>query len=69
MRYFLDTNILVFILSNQKDEIDREVANLYNSTQSASAFMYLLWGEFYKLLPDSDLNRETPQGAGTYMSQ
>jgi len=28
MRYYLDTNILVFILSNQKDEIDRDVTTL-----------------------------------------
>ena len=28
MRYYLDTNILVFILSNQKDEIDRDAINL-----------------------------------------
>ena len=40
----------------------------YNSTQLASAFMYLLWGEYNKLLPDSDLSQETMQGAGTYMS-
>ena len=38
----------------------------YNSTQLSSAFMYLLWGEYNKLLPDSDLSKETPQGAGTY---
>jgi len=40
----------------------------YNSTQLASALMYLLWGEYHKLLPDSDLSSETPQGAGTYIS-
>jgi len=40
----------------------------YNSTQLASAFMYLLWGEYNKLLPDSDLSQEAPKGAGTYMS-
>jgi len=38
----------------------------YNSTQLASAFMYLLWGEYNRLLPDSDLSKETLQGAGTY---
>jgi hypothetical protein len=38
----------------------------YNSTQLASALMYLLWGEYNKLLPDSDLSQETPRGAGTY---
>lgn len=40
----------------------------YNSTQIASALMYLLWGEYSKLLPDSDQGRETPQGSGTYIS-
>ena len=40
----------------------------YNSTQLASAFMYLLWVEYNKLLPDSDLSQETLQGAGTYMA-
>ncbi|OAV67612.1 hypothetical protein Barb6_02283 [Bacteroidales bacterium Barb6] len=28
MRYYLDTNLLVFILSNQKDCISREVADI-----------------------------------------
>ncbi|GHT60502.1 hypothetical protein FACS189451_00670 [Bacteroidia bacterium] len=40
----------------------------YNSTQLASAFMYLLWGEYGKLLPDSDQSQEAPRGAGTYMA-
>ena len=40
----------------------------YNSTQLASALMYLLWGEYRKLLPDSDQSGQTPQGAGTYMA-
>jgi hypothetical protein len=40
----------------------------YNSTQLASAFMYLLWGEYGKLLPDSDQGQNTPQGAGTYLA-
>jgi hypothetical protein len=38
----------------------------FNSTQLASALMYLLWGEYSKLLPDSDLNSNEVQGAGTY---
>ena len=38
----------------------------YNSTQLASAFMYLLWGEYHKLLPDSDQGESVPRGAGTY---
>lgn len=39
----------------------------YNSTQIATALLYLLWGEYSKYLPDSDKNQETPQGAGTYI--
>jgi PIN domain nuclease of toxin-antitoxin system len=35
MRYYLDTNILVFILSNQKDEIDREVTNLLDDCSNS----------------------------------
>ena len=34
----------------------------YNSTQLASALMYLLWGEYNKLLPDFDLSQEAPKG-------
>ena len=40
----------------------------YNSTQLVSALMYLLWGEYNRLLPESDLNQEMPKGAGTYMA-
>lgn len=39
-----------------------------NSTQIASAFMYLLWGEYSKYLPDTDQGMNFPQGAGTYTS-
>jgi hypothetical protein len=39
----------------------------YNSTQLASSLMYLLWGEYSPLLPESDLNQQMPKGAGTYM--
>jgi hypothetical protein len=38
----------------------------FNSTQLASAAMYLFWGEYHHLLPLSDLNPDTPRGAGTY---
>lgn len=38
-----------------------------NSTQIASALMYLLWGEYHQLLPDSDQTDATPIGTGTYM--
>ncbi len=40
----------------------------YNSTQIASAFMYLIWGEYHKLLPDSDQITVEMRGAGTYSS-
>ncbi|MDR1339564.1 MAG: hypothetical protein LBK58_05895 [Prevotellaceae bacterium] len=40
----------------------------YNSTRLASAFMYLLWGEYSKLLPDTDQGFNMLQGAGTYTS-
>ncbi|MEA4975716.1 MAG: hypothetical protein VB046_08280 [Paludibacter sp.] len=40
----------------------------YNSTQLASAVMYLLWGEFSKLLPDTDQGKISQQGSGTYTS-
>ena len=39
-----------------------------NSIQIASAFMYLLWGEYSKYLPDTDQGMNFPQGAGTYTS-
>ena len=38
----------------------------FYSTQIASALMYLLWGEFSRLLPDSDRRTVTVMGAGTY---
>ncbi|GHV11750.1 hypothetical protein FACS1894162_7370 [Bacteroidia bacterium] len=38
----------------------------YNSTQLATALMYLLYGKYSNLLPDSDQNEVMPQGAGTY---
>jgi len=40
---------------------------VHNSTQIATALLYLLWGEYSKFLPDSDKNQDTPQGAGTYL--
>jgi hypothetical protein len=42
---------------------------IYNFTQFSSALVYLLWGEYHKLLPDSDQGQEVPQGADTYSSQ
>ncbi|MCL1942553.1 MAG: hypothetical protein FWF54_03265 [Candidatus Azobacteroides sp.] len=42
---------------------------IYNSTQIATALLYLLWGEFHKLLPDSDQDTVVPQGAGTYSAR
>ncbi len=40
----------------------------YNSTQIATAFMYLLWGEYSKFLPESDQGKRVVKGSGTYMS-
>lgn len=49
--------------SSEREEYETQV---YYSTQIASAFMYLLWGEFNRLLPDSDRRKPTYKGAGTY---
>ncbi len=38
----------------------------FYSTQISSALMYLLYGEYKKLLPNSDHNSIMPIGAGTY---
>jgi hypothetical protein len=38
----------------------------FNSTQLASALLYLLWGEYHHLLPPSDLNPNAFHGEGTY---
>ncbi len=38
----------------------------FYSTQLSSALMYLLWGEFNYLLPNSERGKATPAGAGTY---
>jgi hypothetical protein len=38
----------------------------FNSTQLASALMYLLWGEYSGLLPSSDQNTPAFYGEGTY---
>jgi hypothetical protein len=57
-----------------KTELDKTSERLpfdeqaYNSTQIASAAMYLLWGEFHKLMPDSDQISIEMRGAGTYTS-
>ena len=40
----------------------------FNSTQIASAAMYLFWGEYHKLLPDSDHAETEMRGSGTYIS-
>ena len=40
----------------------------YNSTQLASALMYLLWGEYHALLPDSDQTEPALTGYGVYRS-
>lgn len=38
----------------------------YYSTQISSALMYLIWGEFSYLLPDSERKQTKAMGAGTY---
>jgi len=38
----------------------------YYSTQLSSALLYLLWGEFSNLLPDSERKQISPMGAGNY---
>jgi hypothetical protein len=38
----------------------------YNSTQLASASMYLFWGEYHKFFPESDQTGTVPKGSGTY---
>ncbi|MDR0829742.1 MAG: hypothetical protein LBN95_06490 [Prevotellaceae bacterium] len=54
-------------LDKSSERLDFE-EQAYNSTQIASAAMYLLWGEFHHLLPDSDQSENMPMGAGTYIS-
>ena len=39
-----------------------------NSTQLATALMYLLWGEYHNLLPDSEQGDSTRKGHGVYSS-
>jgi hypothetical protein len=53
------------ILDKKSEELPFE-EQAFNSTQLASALMYLLWGEYQHLLPDSDLSQEMPRGGGTY---
>lgn len=51
--------------SSERQDFESQV---YFSTQIASAFMYLLWGEFNHLLPSSDRRKPTYKGSGTYSS-
>ncbi|GBU08396.1 hypothetical protein AwDysgo_17270 [Bacteroidales bacterium] len=39
---------------------------VFSSTQIPTAFMYLLWGEYSRLLPESDQNKIMQQETGTY---
>jgi hypothetical protein len=56
------------ILLDKKSEKELEYKDqAYNSTQLGTAFMYLLWGEYNKLLPESDRAAEY-EGSGTYHS-
>lgn len=54
------------ILLDKSSERQDFEAQIYYSTQIASALMYLLWGEFNHLLPSSDRTKPTYKGAGTY---
>lgn len=54
------------ILLDKSGERQDFEAQIYYSTQIASALMYLLWGEFNHLLPSSDRTKPTYKGAGTY---
>ena len=40
----------------------------FYSTQLSSALMYLLWGEYNHILPNSERSKVAPSGAGTYTS-
>lgn len=54
-------------LDKSSEKLDFEDQAFY-STQLSSALMYLLWGKFNYLAPDSDRTEITPHGAGTYMA-
>ena len=56
------------ILDKSSERLDFE-EQAYSSTQLASAFMYLIWGEYSYLLPAVTKNSVTQIGAGTYVSQ
>lgn len=53
-------------LDKSSEKLDFE-DQAYYSTQLASALMYMLWGKFNYLAPDSDRTEITPHGAGTYI--
>ncbi len=50
---------------SSEKELDYKDQPFY-STQIATALMYLLWGLYSDLLPDSERRQITPAGAGTY---
>lgn len=54
-------------LDKTSEKLPFEDQPLY-STQLSSAFMYLLWGLYNRILPASDSRKPIPQGRGTYMS-
>lgn len=54
-------------LDKTSEKLPFEDQALY-STQLSSAFMYLLWGLYNRILPASDNRKPIPQGRGTYMS-
>ena len=56
------------VMLDKKSESLPFEEQVYSSTQLASALMYLLWGEYHKLLPDSDQTELPRMGYGVYRS-
>ena len=55
------------ILDKSSEKLPFEEQAL-NSTQLATALLYLLWGEFHSLLPDIEQGESTRKGHGVYSS-
>jgi len=55
------------ILDKSSEKLPFEEQAL-NSTQLATALMYLLWGEYHNQLPDSEQGESTRKGHGVYSS-
>jgi len=54
------------ILDKSSEKLLEYKDQRFYSTQMSSAFMYLLWGEFNHLLPESDRHASTPGVGGTW---